>query len=182
MKFSLAAISLRNSTSPFTLTVGAALAIGALSSLAPAAHAARAGMPDNAEFARGRILVEPREGLSGDDFDKILTRHGGKRRKLGQSNLHVVDLTGAETEDAVVERLKRDPSLKYAERDRRVKITAAVNDPYMGSAWHLAKVGAPSAWDSSMGAGVTIAILDSGVDGAHPDLKASMVAGYNAHN
>ncbi|WP_395408088.1 S8 family serine peptidase [Pseudoduganella sp. UC29_106] len=38
------------------------------------------------------------------------------------------------------------------------------------------------AWDKTQGAGVTIAILDSGVDGAHPDLAGSMVPGYNIYD
>ncbi|NML62677.1 S8 family serine peptidase [Massilia sp. RP-1-19] len=166
----------------FKLTFGAALAISAMTALAPQAHAARVDRADETEFARGRILVEPREGLSADEFEKIVRGHGGRRRKLGQSNLHVVDLQGNEPDDDVVEKLRRNPHVKYAERDRRVKSTMAVNDPYIGSAWHLTNIGANTAWDSAMGAGVTIAILDSGVDPAHPDLKASLVPGYNSYN
>ena len=108
--------------------------------------------------------------------------HGGKRRKIGQSNLHIVDLPGNASPIAVIQQLAHNPNLKFAELDRRVSSTAAVNDPYIGSAWHLAKVGAPTAWDASMGAGVTIAILDSGVDGSHPDLVASLVPGYNFYD
>lgn len=35
------------------------------------------------------------------------------------------------------------------------------------------------AWAASRGDGVTIAVVDSGVDTAHPDLKAKLVAGYD---
>ncbi|RJG11802.1 S8 family serine peptidase [Massilia cavernae] len=184
MKFATASLTSVNRTGALKLPLGAAMAAAAMAALAPSAQASRFDGAATAEFASGRILVEPREGLSGDDFDKIMKRHGGRGRgrKMGQSNLHVVDVAGGQSDEAVIEKLKRDPNLKYAERDRKVKITAAVNDPYMGSAWHLTKVGAPAAWDSTMGAGVTIAILDSGVDGAHPDLAASMVPGVNAYN
>jgi thermitase len=158
----------------------AALAATIFSALPALAVAAPAGA--DLGYARGRILVQPAAGLSGAEFDAILKVHGGKRRKLGQSNLHIVELPSGASETAVIEKLAHNPSIKFAELDRRVPHTLAVNDPYAGSEWHLAKVGASTAWDSTMGAGVTIAILDSGVDGAHPDLLPNLVAGYNMYD
>ncbi|MES2756677.1 MAG: S8 family serine peptidase [Pseudomonadota bacterium] len=134
------------------------------------------------KYARGRILFEARSGLSGDDIEKILRSHGGgKRRKMGQSNLHVVDLPAGASEMAMLERLRRHPAFKYVELDRRVESSLAVTDPYAGSEWHLGKIGAATAWDTTQGAGITIAILDSGVDGSHPDLVPNLVPGYNTH-
>jgi thermitase len=133
------------------------------------------------QYARGRILVEARAGLSGDDLEAILKVHGGKRRKIGQSNLHVVDLPAGVSEQAMVERLRHNPAFKLVALDRRVKSTLAVTDPYVGSEWHLAKMGATTAWDTTQGAGVTIAILDSGVDGSHPDLVPNLVPGFNVY-
>jgi subtilisin family serine protease len=134
------------------------------------------------DYARGRILVEARAGLSNNELDKILKAQGGKRRKLGQSNVHIVDLAASGSEIAVLERLRHNPHLKFVELDRRVKMSMAVNDPYLGSEWHLSKIGAASAWDFSEGAGVTIAILDSGVDTSHPDLAPNLVAGFNSYD
>ncbi|MEO7493924.1 MAG: S8 family serine peptidase, partial [Massilia sp.] len=145
-------------------------------------HAFAAPAPAAADFARGRILIEARPGLSDAALDQLLKVHGGKRRKLGQSNLHVVELPAGASEAAVAQLLSRNPQLKFAELDRRVKTTMAVNDPYIGSAWHLAKTGAVNAWDVSEGAGVTIAILDSGVDTSHPDLVGNLVPGYNVYD
>jgi len=46
------------------------------------------------------------------------------------------------------------------------------NDSYVDELWHLEKIRAFEAWDSSLGfEGVTIAIIDSGVDIDHADLK-----------
>ncbi|OON62642.1 peptidase S8 [Massilia sp. KIM] len=135
------------------------------------------------EFARGRILVEAKAGLSDAEFDKVLKLHGGgKKRKLGQSRMHVVDLPPGLSEQDAVEKLSRRPEIKFAELDRKVQAGVAVNDPYIGSAWHIGKIGAPSAWDRSQGAGVTIAILDSGVNIGHPDLKDRVVPGYNLYD
>lgn len=48
--------------------------------------------------------------------------------------------------------------------------------------WHLPAIGAPQAWQVSTGAGVTVAVLDSGIDTTHPDLLGAVtptgVVGY----
>jgi subtilisin family serine protease len=163
----------------FATTIATASIAAALATLATPAFAAK---DDNLDFARGRILVEPRAGLSADELAKILKVHGGKGRKIGQSNMHIVDLPANASEKAVVALLKNHPNLKYAELDKRVAVSATTNDTYLGSEWHISKIGADVAWDKTQGAGVTIAILDSGVDGTHPDLAASMVPGYNIYD
>jgi subtilisin family serine protease len=158
-----------------------ALATAVLFTFAVPAHAGP-DRDDDSDYARGRILVQPAAGLSDEAFDQLLKGHGGKRRKLGQSELHVVDLPANASEKAVVAQLKNHPEFKFVELDRRVKASYVANDPYLGSEWHIAKIGAPAAWDQSQGAGVTIAILDSGVDASHPDLKPNLVAGYNSYS
>lgn len=44
----------------------------------------------------------------------------------------------------------------------------------------LAGSGITKAWGVSKGAGVKIAVIDSGVDASHPDLKGAVVGGYDA--
>ena len=159
-----------------------ALGASALALIAGMPAASAADFTDGLrQYARGRILVEARAGLSNDDLEKVLKVHGGKRRKMGQSNIHVVDLPAGASEMAVVEQLRRNPNLKFVELDVRVKSTLAVTDPYVGSEWHLSKIGATTAWDTTQGAGVTIAILDSGVDMSHPDLVPNLVPGFNVY-
>lgn len=46
--------------------------------------------------------------------------------------------------------------------------------PNQGACWGLLAVRAPEAWDRSAGQGVTVAIVDTGVDLAHPDLVANL--------
>lgn len=142
--------------------------------LSPLALAAPGG------HAPGRVIIEAKAGLADADLDKMLKAHGaGKRKKIGQSRMHVVTLPPGLSAEEAVAKLSRREELKFAELDRAVSVGMAVNDPYMGSSWHLSKIGAPQAWDTTLGAGVTIAILDSGVNSAHPDLKDRMVPGYN---
>ena len=133
-------------------------------------------------YAKGRILVMPRPGLSDEELAKILSVHGGRARRITSSGVHVVELPANASEQAVVNLLAHNPHFKFAELDQKVTANLTPNDPYFGSEWHAAKIGAPTAWDWSSGTGVTIAILDSGVDGTHPDLAAQMVPGWNFYD
>lgn len=136
-------------------------------------------------WALGRILVGPKAGLSDVEFDKILKGHGaGARRKLNGINVHVVELPiqARGREHALAQALARNPHIKFAEVDALVPPSGTANDTYFANAWHLAKTGTSTAWDTSRGGGVTIAILDSGVDPTHPDLAGKLVAGYNFYD
>lgn len=43
----------------------------------------------------------------------------------------------------------------------------------------VAQIKAPSAWDCSRGKGIRVAVLDTGIDGAHPDLAANYKGGVS---
>jgi len=46
--------------------------------------------------------------------------------------------------------------------------------------WGIARVNAPEAWKTSMGAGVKVAVIDTGIDYNHAALKANVKGGFNA--
>jgi len=52
----------------------------------------------------------------------------------------------------------------------------AVDDPGLPRQWALARIGGPMAWSVATGVGTTIAVVDSGVDVDHPDLRGQVVA------
>lgn len=55
-----------------------------------------------------------------------------------------------------------------------------VNDRYQGNQTYLRQIRADQAWDLVTGnTGITIAVLDSGVDSDHPDLKENLLPGIN---
>jgi subtilisin family serine protease len=45
--------------------------------------------------------------------------------------------------------------------------------------WGVTRVGAPQEWKHNTGNGVKVAVIDSGADLKHPDLKANIAGGYN---
>jgi subtilisin family serine protease len=59
----------------------------------------------------------------------------------------------------------------------RAPATAAGDDPNVARQWGLAKIGAPAAWTVARGGGVTIGIVDTGVDLTHEDLAGHIPPG-----
>jgi len=136
--------------------------------------------PPEKPWKDGRILVKPRAGLPQAEFEKILKKQKGKALgRLRNLDIHVVEVP-SQAEDAVARALSRNPHVKFAEKDMLVEAGEVVpNDPEFANAWHLPKVEAPAAWEMATADGITIAILDTGVDTDHPDLAAQVVSGWN---
>lgn len=55
--------------------------------------------------------------------------------------------------------------------------SAATSDPLSSRQWGPAQVRAEQAWSTSTGAGAVIAVVDSGVDLGHPDLRRKLLSG-----
>jgi thermitase len=143
----------------------------------------RTAVPSVERYAVGHVLVQPRPGLPVAELDRIVQQHGGRRTGvIRRINVHIVALPPQANALAVVEALRRNPHLKFVEVDGQLPPALYPNDPQYASAWHLPKIGAPSAWDAAQGSGVTIAVLDSGIDTSHPDLQSRLVAGWNFYD
>lgn len=59
-------------------------------------------------------------------------------------------------------------------------IAAPRGDSIRARQYWLTQYGITDLWEQATGAGVTVAVIDTGVDGRHQDLQGNVVAGYDA--
>ncbi len=84
----------------------------------------------------------------------------------------------------VVEILSQHDDILFAEPNWKRYPSAApvINDPLYPSQWHYETINVPQAWQAlgSLGSdSVVVAVIDTGVLTAHPDLAPNLIAGYD---
>src|SRR5438445_1239217 len=82
-------------------------------------------------------------------------------------------------EAEVLDELRRRPDVHFAEPVVTVHALWVPDDPQFAQQWHLKAAGAPSAWDTARGAGVTVAIIDTGVAPVDDLDPARLLRGHN---
>ncbi|NOU51676.1 S8 family serine peptidase [Pseudoalteromonas sp. JBTF-M23] len=106
-------------------------------------------------------------------------------RPMALSNHHVMrvdrKLSPAEA-NSFMQEVAASGNVEYIEIDQMLQPFAVPNDPRYTDQWHYYEANGglnlPTAWDSATGAGVTVAVLDTGYR-PHADLNANILPGYD---
>ncbi|BBA70570.1 S8 family peptidase [Geobacter sulfurreducens] len=136
--------------------------------------------PDGAFAADRKVIVGFRSTVEKRDFrhkEKVY-RHGG-RVKRTHSAVNAISATLPEEE---IERLRKDPDVAYVENDFVLSSIepVTVSPEEYAAAWGVQHIGADQVTAAGItGAGVRVAVLDTGIDYTHPDLKDNYKGGYN---
>ncbi|RYG69724.1 hypothetical protein EON80_09275, partial [bacterium] len=104
-------------------------------------------------------------------------------RKIGASTLksygsigwQLVKLPAGMSVEDGIKFYKSQPGITEAEPNAQRFMKAVPNDPSYSRQYGLEKIGAPAAWNKTKGSNsVIVAVIDSGVNYTHEDLKANM--------
>jgi serine protease len=181
----------RDMVSPMRRVLGvlASAAVGAGLALFGTAAPAAAGPPT------GRLIVTVRPG------EQVRARIGALERALGRLGavragaavpeigmVPVALPAGGGSPAALGDRLRALPGVVSVDLERRLALRYVPNDPAltvddpapgapagMTIEWWPARSGLPVAWDFDRGAGTKVAVIDTGIDGAHPEFAGRIL-------
>lgn len=137
----------------------------------------------------GELLVRFRMGVSNRDKETIRATHGVRRKKdlHGESGIEKLELSAGGDARLVAMQLLLGGQVEFAEPNFVIeKDEVIANDARFGEQWALRNTGqnggqfgsdvnATGAWKTTTGSRSTvIAVIDSGIDFAHPDLASNL--------
>lgn len=135
-------------------------------------------LPALAKGEQGVLIVKVKSEEAAQNFpkfaDKIEPLFGNIYR------INVPDQAGTENY------LNTVPWVEFVEKDAIVKLEANAQDPFfvldtqeLAKQWYLPKMQVHLAWEKTIGAGIAVAIVDTGIDAKHEDLNdGRVVKGY----
>ena len=159
-----------------------------------------------------RMILTFRQNATPEEKQRIISSIKGAVtvQNLEAFNIAIIKVPKAQTL-SIMEETKNSQSLRAVEKDFRINWLKDVDGtPSLASSfqqaqgmiqdarfhwpwgkhapstpgihWNIRRLKAPQAWAKTQGSGVLVAIIDTGVDCAHPDLKCNLADGANMTN
>ncbi|MBA2692877.1 MAG: S8 family serine peptidase [Rubrobacter sp.] len=141
--------------------------------------------PSGAPYVAGELIVTYEESIPEAPVERVTEEvESAVQKSLPAVDAQLISFPEAKEEGSREEReqileekkeeLEGDPAVRSVDYNYLKELEAIPNDPLFDRQWHLGRAGrvaAPVAWNTTTGDGAAIAVIDSGIDLDHPDLR-----------
>lgn len=123
-----------------------------------------------------RVLIGFKDGTGAQAAERRRTYIRGRGGRVRRSYRYL-PAAAAELSESQISRLRADPRVAYIEEDGEVHALAELDD-----SWGVKHIGAGNVHPNNKGAGINVAIIDTGINYGHPDLDDNYKGGYDFVN
>ena len=147
----------------------------------------------------GNVLIGLKKEFAETDAKNIVTKYGlNFDRFIGGINVAVANVNSKYSLEEITDKLTAESSVEFVESDKKSTLppdketsfdakenmsvlAAGGQDKYLDQQYGLSLIHIFDAWQITQGSpSVKIAVIDTGVEISHPDLKNNIIPGYDA--
>lgn len=133
------------------------------------------------EVYERRVIVKV-EANSGFEPDKRLFDKPKDYKEKQNYNLYFIQVRDQVDFESALSQLQKQEEVVYAIPDYKRDVTELPTDIYYEYQQYMEVMTFPNAWSLTNDTSTTIAVLDTGINSAHPDLKGRVLSGYDFYN
>ncbi|MBB6282742.1 S8 family serine peptidase [Geobacillus subterraneus] len=133
------------------------------------------------EMVANELVVKFKEGVTEKQREALLRPfRAAELSFMDIGNFSLIKAPKGMDLKGLAAKLVKLPEIESVEPNYIIERNYTPSDPGYSKQWHLKKINAPKAWDTTKGAGqITVAVVDNGVQTNHPDLAGKIVSPYN---
>lgn len=132
----------------------------------------------------GEVVIRIKPGFTAQNAAEVINAGVKKTFTIGEMKYAVLTLVAGTTVQDALNKLEGNKAIDYVEPNFIYKASIVPNDPeYSTRQYCHQRMDSEQAWNTTTGSSsVVIAIVDTGVNGLHPEFTGRMTSGYDEVN
>ncbi|RSD26980.1 S8 family serine peptidase [Mesobacillus subterraneus] len=136
---------------------------------------------DDKQYNNRELIVKFKSTVTSEEKEKLISSLNVKEiSSIDQGDISLLTVSKVSDLLPLTKELLTRKEVEFAEPNYNIETAYIPQDPGYTKQWYLPRIGMPAAWDLTKGnSAITVAVVDSGVQMNHPDLKGKITSPIN---